>query len=175
MRYLFLPTMAAFLSIFLITGFSNQAQAYCPHPNLADSATSQYQSHCGIWLCLPAGFGAGCAAQHSAFKSRLAKRRCDALPSYSNCTGGGNGSYQLGSAFQPCQDGFNLQVFHHDEDEGPNREIGRCMNADNSCIEYRREDGERVADRRRCGDYTTPKRRYIDLTIEGQAMPRYWW
>ena len=60
----------------------------CP-PNFIDLSnysddSAHYQAHCGIWICLPGGFGEGCSAQRSAFFSRLSMM-CAPLPTYSGC------------------------------------------------------------------------------------------
>jgi hypothetical protein len=70
------------LSFVLVYGYSNHAFA-CPHPTSVEDPN--YQPHCGIWLCLPGGFGNGCSEQKKAFKWRLKKPGCPALPRYSGC------------------------------------------------------------------------------------------
>ena len=42
------------------------------------------QAECGIWLCLPTGFGQGCSASKRAFKKRV-KRFKPPLPRFSSC------------------------------------------------------------------------------------------
>lgn len=42
---------------------------------------------CGIWLCLPTGFGTGCSGAKSAFKKRI-KAFKSPLPSFSSCLSG---------------------------------------------------------------------------------------
>ena len=73
------------------------------------------QDECAIWLCMPGGFPQGCGAAHSAMIKRLKKRK-PPLPSFGSCSEGGSGNYQLGyEPFEPCKDGFELNVYDHDE------------------------------------------------------------
>ena len=48
------------------------------------NASSASQDECSIWLCLPGGFPAGCAAAHSAMINRI-KDRKSPLPDFSSC------------------------------------------------------------------------------------------
>lgn len=50
----------------------------------AKSAYAASQDECAIWLCLPGGFPAGCAAAYSAFKKRIKKLK-PPLPPFSGC------------------------------------------------------------------------------------------
>jgi hypothetical protein len=166
---------AAFLfGIFALTFFPSKASAgYCPHPTSPED--SKYDAHCGIWICAPGGFPSTCSKQKSAFKWRLKKRKCSALPRYSGCVQGGNGSYRLGQAFKPCEkEGYNLVVTNTGDDRGSS-EKGTCMNSDNSCERRTRDRGDVSVDRSRCGDYGTPKKNFIDVTTDGITHPRYWW
>ncbi|MEM8183582.1 hypothetical protein Q4R69_17790 [Morganella morganii subsp. sibonii] len=52
-----------------------------------NQAYAASQDECAIWLCLPAGFGTGCGAAHSAFKNRLKKGKSP-LPSWNSCSVG---------------------------------------------------------------------------------------
>ncbi|TCT60443.1 hypothetical protein EDB44_11264 [Vibrio crassostreae] len=63
----FSPLLLAFTS----TGYSSPV-------NAASDA------ECGIWMCLPTGFGQGCSDSKKAFKKRI-KRFKPALPSFSSC------------------------------------------------------------------------------------------
>jgi hypothetical protein len=150
---------------------SSKAYAYCPHPTSPDD--SKYDAHCGIWICAPGGFPSTCSKQKSAFKWRLKKRKCSALPRYSGCVQGGNGSYQLGQDFPKCKDGYNLSVTRDDDDRG--NETGTCMNSDSSCERRTRDRDGTTIDRSRCGDYNQPKKNFIDVTTDGIKHPRYWW
>lgn len=42
------------------------------------------QDDCGIWICLPYGFGTGCSGPKSAFESRIRNHKSP-LPSMSSC------------------------------------------------------------------------------------------
>lgn len=172
-KTLFLCT-AFVLGVFVTTFVSSKANAaYCPQPTSPDD--SNYEAHCGIWICAPGGFPSTCSRQKSAFMWRLRKRRCSALPRYSGCVSGGSGSYRLGQAFKPCEEeGYALRVTSAGDDRGGG-ETGTCMNTDSSCERRTPERGGVSVDRSRCGDYATPKKNFIDVTTDGVNHPRYWW
>ncbi len=52
--------------------------------SISASAMSQKDAACGIWLCLPSGFGEGCGPSYSEFKRRI-KKRINPLPSIASC------------------------------------------------------------------------------------------
>lgn len=64
-------------------------------------AQAASRDECAIWLCLPAGFPAGCGAAHSAMINRIEHRKSP-LPSFSACAvedeGGSNMSYDYSVA-----------------------------------------------------------------------------
>lgn len=58
----------------------------------APEARAASEDECAIWLCLPNGFGEGCGAAKSAFKSRI-KHHKSPLPAWHECAiddGSGN-------------------------------------------------------------------------------------
>lgn len=170
-KILFVSLLA--LGAFVVMGYSNSAFAWCPQPS--SPSDPDYQPHCGIWLCLPGGFPSDCGAQRSAFIRRIHKRGCSALPSYSNCTGGGSGSYVMGQEyFYPCEDGYTLRDSGYD-DRG-SRRTGTCvLTTDYSC------GGEREYDRRvgskPCVYTATPRpaTNFIQITVDGETYPRYYY
>jgi len=65
---------------------------------LSSNATAASQDECAIWICLPGGFPAGCAAAHAAMIKRLTKLK-PPLPAFGSCAvGGGN----MTSTFRPA-------------------------------------------------------------------------
>ena len=167
MKYLTL-TFVFFISFVAV---SSPVKAFsCPDPHVSESDTRAYQNHCGIWLCLPAKFyGSECNPQKRTFKKRVAKKDCSPLPSYSRCSGGGSGSYNMGMDFLPCKQGYSMRI---NRDDDGRRKTATCMNTDRGCVRRRGRDDE---DRSACNDYGTPRKRYIDVIVNGQKYPRYWW
>ncbi len=176
MKNILFLCVAFVFGILTVTMLPSKANAgYCPHPTSPSQST--YEAHCGIWICAPGGFPATCGLQKRTFIWRIKKRKCSALPRYSGCVQNGEGSYQLGQAFKPCEKaGYKLKVTRTgDEDRGGGSEKGTCMNTNKSCEKRTRERGDTRIDRSACGDYNTPKKNFIDVTTDGIKHPRYWW
>ena len=76
--------MGAVLGMAGVGGISS-AYAYCPVPT--SESHPDYESNCGIWICLPGGFPSDCSKQKDAFYKRLRNLSCAPLPSYTLCTG----------------------------------------------------------------------------------------
>jgi hypothetical protein len=132
-----------------------------------------YNAHCGMWLCLPGGFRNGCKDQRTAFFKRVSRFGCSPLPSYFSCTGGQGTQSAIGETFETCKDNYSLKV--SGTNDGRDFSTGTCDNTDKKREKRRRtRDGEDV-DRSRCGDYSTPKVNFIDITIDGEKQPRYTW
>jgi len=161
----YLTILVLFVGVFAVTGLTNMSKAYALCPQPTSDSDPHYQSHCGIWLCLPGGFSEGCSSQKRAFKSRLKTRKCSALPRYSGCSGGGSGSYKIGTGFKPCKAGYSLQVSEGDRGQA---EKGRCVSNKSST---RGEGRDRTVHRE---SYNVPKRNFIDINVGGEKQPRYW-
>ena len=76
----------------------------------------------------------------------------------------------MGVDFLPCKQGYSKHVTR--DDNGRNSEA-TCINTDKSCEKRHGRDDD--IDRTACNDYKAVRKRYIDIRVDGETYPRYWW
>jgi len=129
------------------------------------------QNECAIWLCLPGGFSQGCSGAHSAMIKRIKKRK-PPLPAFSSCSGGGSGNYQMGyEPFEPCKDGFDLNV--HGDNENQVRCISHniyqtCRNQTDVQIEHNDNQCYYKAIKR-------PKPYFVEMWVSGEYLGKFFY
>lgn len=138
-------------------------------------------SHCGLWLCIPGGMGVGCAAMSAALGKRLS-RGCPSLPSYSVCSGGGNGGQRSGiEEYRQCDPGFSRRYIDVDVTTNTTKRVAThcinsklrgqaCTGAGYNLISFNEDDSSVCA-------YRISKRQFphwIEVVVEGQTFKRYW-
>lgn len=162
---------------------------------------SSNDNECGIWLCLPVGFGVqGCSEPKKAFLKRIRKGRSP-LPSLGRCSGGkSEGRYDMVyDPFQSCPAGWAARHTYPQDDNGyvyrnaryGHRDVTRGATS-RTCVDpascYTRDDRrgglydesetfddfgtEMVCTRQQSAPRnSTPY--HIDMIIDGERLPRY--
>ena len=131
------------------------------------------QLDCGIWICLPGGFPAGCEPYYKRFISRIKKGK-KPLVSLSSC-GGGNStsSEKYGQQFyHDCKAGFQLVERRHGRSRYDVN--GTCV--DQSQCEENAGRGETT--RRNCKDYPATRRQktnFVDVSIDGKKIGKFFY
>ena len=129
------------------------------------------QDECAIWLCLPGGFPQGCGAAHSAMIKRLKKSKAP-LPSFGSCSSGGSGNYQLGyEPFEPCKDGFELNVDH----DGKGRAQCMSYNVYQHCQNQTEVQIEYNDDRCYYKAVQRPKPHFVKMWVDGDYLGQFFY
>ncbi|MFA0249467.1 hypothetical protein AB4480_08100 [Vibrio sp. 10N.261.45.A4] len=138
-------------------------------------------AECGIWMCLPTGFGQGCSESKSAFKKRI-KRHKSALPSFSSCLSKSD-SNETTDNFE-SKTGFAAQIGSYKECVKTERVFGGGRDGDKTkCVEWKTYPAYIIKDthcsiRREKGSYgltrtpanCTETLRYTEVYRNGQRF-----
>ena len=145
---------------------------------------------CGIWICLPGGFPAGCGPYYARFLWRIhRKRRLPPLVPLGSCAG--LAAAELAAAGIPastfkepqvnygredyyeCKENYSLFIIPQSRDEDGS---ATCRNNNNACQTTRGRDDS--IDRSLCNDYPArerTKKNYVDIKFEGRDTQRFYY
>ena len=150
-------------------------------PSQAQNLSSK-ELDCGIWICLPGGFAEGCEPYEKRFHWRLSRRKAPLVP-YSQCSDRGEGSYRIGRDTQNfCKPGYKFirdPNTYGQASIGPNQNAGICQKVTKACQQDKRDmsDWDQIQLNRKCeyGVRGQDARRYIQVVVDGIAMPKYYY
>nr|AKN40336.1 TraL [Vibrio tasmaniensis]AKN40730.1 hypothetical protein [Vibrio tasmaniensis] len=163
--------LSPFLFAFVSTGYSSPV-------NAASDA------ECGIWMCLPTGFGDGCSDSKRAFKRRIRHFK-PALPRFESCLskmGGSNSANANSNADKfESKSGYGAQIGVYKECV-KTREIGGNSNHPRtSCVQWKTHPETIIKDttcrisnrdgkRSRTPKHCTKTLRYTEVYRNGQRF-----
>lgn len=167
------------MTVLAMTGLATLIMGTSSQPAAAAS-----NDECGIWLCLPGGFGSGCSGPKREFIKRITHRPKPKppLPPYMSCSGGkGSGSYEQGyESHEPCRAGFTTQDHYGDRYQfsgGTNRwnsaESRQCVNLNNCYHTGSGDNSSYVCERYNANRRAKPY--FVRITVDGKTYDKYFY